>query len=360
MRMPTLPKRLMTAVVAALVLVGVPLWAQAKKPRPASKRPAVAIPSTFRFPGWIPAAQARKLSGKPLDSYLGPRAAMVLQYGVKEIFLHRFKPATRTKRTAGKEIILEVFRMETADDAFGLFSVSFRASEAPSPILPPPNVSGSERAAFVKGFAYVNIQAKACEAAELEKIAAAAAKGIGLPLGRPPAGVERLPRSGLVAGSERYIRGNIAAGAESPLLNRDFWGFRTGESRAFAARYRPGDGKLIVVEFAEPPEGLKESVLALFGEYLEDVRQGDDFVVATDVAGGTCLFGSSGNTAALIIGEPDASLARERLSQALAHVVPPGPSEESGVLAGSPPAHAGSLSGIPQSGEVVAASVKSL
>ena len=321
MDMPASVKRLMAATAAALLVCGGPLAAQSKKPRQARQRPAVAVPSSFQFYGWLSAAPPKKLSGHSLESYLEGASALPFQYGVKDVSVHRFKPATRSGRLAGKELILELFRMGSPDDAFGLFSTARGATELASEALTVPNVVGPERAAVIKGYVYVNIRAKACDPAEMEKIAAAAARRIGLPPTPLPAGIDRLPKAGLISGSERFIRGDIAAGAESPLLNRDFWGFRRGETRAFAARYGPADSKLVVLEFADPQDGLQENVLGLFKEYLEDVRLSDGFVIAADITGATCLFGMAGKAAGLIIGEPDPSAARERLSQALAYAV---------------------------------------
>lgn len=305
------------AALAILMIVG-PLSAQAKKAQPAGRRPSVGVPSSFQFTGWVPNGPARKLTGKTLIDHLGSGAGTALQYGVKDLSVHRFKPAARTKKTAGREFAIEVFRMESPADAFGLFSLGRRSADRTSPAVLAPNVIDADRAAFIKGNAYVEIRAKGCGEADIERLAAVAAKKINLPVEPPPPGIARLPRANLVQGSERYIRGDIAAGAESPLLNRDFWGFRAGTSRGYAARYVPKDSKIIVVEFAEAPEALAKTVFALFREYLEDVRDEGGFVAGADISGGVCLFGVSGKTAALIIGEPDPAAAKARLSEALA------------------------------------------
>lgn len=303
--------------LAILMIVG-PLSAQAKKAQPAGRRSSVGVPSSFQFTGWVPNGPARKLTGKTLIDHLGNGAGTALQYGVKDLAVHRFKPAARTKKTAGREFAIEIFRMGSPADAFGLFSLGRRSTDRTSPAVLAPNVIDADRAAFIKGNAYVEIRAKGCEEADIERLAAVAAKRINLPVEPPPPGIARLPRANLVQGSERYIRGDIAAGAESPLLNRDFWGFRAGTSRGYTARYDPEDSKIIVVEFAEAPEALAKTVFALFREYLEDVRDEGGFVAGADVSGGVCLFGVSGKTAALIIGEPDPAAAKARLSEALA------------------------------------------
>lgn len=311
-------RRAAILAIAAILLIVAPLSAQTKRTRPPGKRPIITVPSSFQFTGWVSAAPAKKLTGKALIAYLGGAADVSLQYGVKDVSVHRFRPAARTKKNAGREFTLELFRMDSPADAFGLFSLGRRNADRTSAAVAAPNAIGPDRAAFVKGYVYVNIRTKGCEETDVEKIAVSAAKRIGLPAGPPPPGIAGLPRSNLVPGSERYVRGNIAAGAESPLLNRDFWGFRTGTSRAFTARYAPRDSKLIVVKFAELPEGLARSALELFREYLEDVREEDGVVAGADVAGNVCLFDVSGKTAALIIGEPDPMTARTRLREALA------------------------------------------
>lgn len=311
-------KRSMIWALLAIFMIAGPLSAQAKRAKPAGKRPAVGIPSSFQFTGWALNGTPRKLTGKALTAHLAGRGGAAQQYGVKDISVHRFKPANRTKRTAGREFTLEVFRMDSAADAFGLFSYERRSPESASPSLDVPNAVGADRAILVKGYAYVEIRAKGCEGPEIEKLAASAAQRIGLPSEPPPAGLVRLPRSNIVPGSERYIKGDIAAGAETPFLNRDFWGFRAGTSRGYAARYAPRDSKVIVVEFTEAPEGLTGNALALFKEYLEDVREGDGLVAGADVSGGICLFRLAGNMAVLIIGEPDRATADARLSEVMA------------------------------------------
>ena len=119
------------AAVTILMITG-PLSAQTKRTQPAVKRTGVGIPSSFQFSGWVLNGTPRKLSGKALAEHLAGRGATALQYGVKDLSVHRFKPSSRTKRTPGREFTLEVFRMDSAADAFGLFSFERRSTEAAS------------------------------------------------------------------------------------------------------------------------------------------------------------------------------------------------------------------------------------
>src|SRR5512137_2938220 len=86
----------------------------------------------------------------------------------------------------------------------------------------------------------------------------------------------------MVRSSWRYIKGPLAARNESPFLEGDFWGFGgagegTSATEAFSAKYgiAPAVSKVVIVELGKAPEGgtLEEGVLALFNDYLKDVRR---------------------------------------------------------------------------------------
>ena len=263
--------------------------------------------------------QVRKYTKKNLTDRLESNAELFLQYGFTDLTVHRFRPAVQGQETPGKEIALEIYRMETPADSFGIFSVRRSGTEKVSELIKALNRIGSPaRASFVKGNACINILATGCEEAEIEKVAAAAAAKINLPGDPVPAEVARLPKTNLIPGSERYIRGGQAAGAESPLLGRDFWGFRTDKSRAVTARYTPKDSKLIVLDLG--PEAADVTGLAadLFKEYLENVTIADGLVRGEDAVGSSFWFAQKGRAAALVLGEPDVEAAKARLAEALA------------------------------------------
>jgi hypothetical protein len=208
--------------------------------------------------------------------------------------------------------------METPTDAFGIFSVRRSGAEKSSEVIKALNWISPARASFVKGNAYVNILATGCEEAEIEKVAAAAAAKINLPGDPVPAEVARLPKTNLVPGSERYVRGSLAAGSESPLLGRDFWGFKAEKSRAVTARYAPKDSKLIVLDLGPEAADVTGLVDSLFKEYLEDVTLADGLVRGEDAVGSCFLFEQKGRAAALVLGEPDVEAAEARLAESLA------------------------------------------
>ncbi|MCJ7643206.1 MAG: hypothetical protein MUP28_01865 [Candidatus Aminicenantes bacterium] len=298
------------AALLAALMIAAPADAQTVKKAPA-------VPAAFWFAGWAPYGQVRKYTKKNVADRLEGSAEIFLQYGFTDLTVHHFRPAVQAKKTAGKEIALEIYRMETPADAFGIFSVRRSGAEKVSEIIKTLNWISPARASFVKGNAYVNILATGCEEAEVEKVAAAAAAKINLPGDPVPAEVARLPKTNLVPGSERYIRGGLAAWAETPFLGRDFWGFRTDKSRAATARYAPKDSKLIVLDLGPEATDVTGLVEGLFKEYLEDVTMADGLVRGEDAVGSSFLFEQKGRAAALVLGETDREAAKARLAEAL-------------------------------------------
>jgi len=307
------------AAVLAALMIAVPVDAQTVKKTQAVRKPAVpAVPAAFWFAGWAPYGQVRKYTKKNVADRIDGSAELFLQYGFTDLTVHLYRPAVQAKKIAGKEIALEIYRMETPADAFGILSVRRSGTEKASEIIKALTYITPARASFVKGNAYVNILATGCEEAEVEKVAATAAAKINLPGDPVPAEVARLPKANLVPGSERYIRGGLTAGAETPFLGRDFWGFRTDKSRAVTARYAPKDSKLIVLDLGPEASDVTGLVDSLFKEYLEDVTMADGLIRGEDAGGSSFLFEQKGRTAVLVLGEPDVEAAEARLAEALA------------------------------------------
>jgi hypothetical protein len=308
--------------IIAVFIDGAPLLAQAakaKKPGRIIKPAAVSAPAAFRFPGWIAVGQTRKFRKDKLSDDLGQEAAFILEYGFIDLAVHRFKPVGHQRNSPEKEIVLELYRMESPGDAFGIFSIRRSGAEKVSDLVGTPSRVGPAGAELIKGTCYLRLLSTGCEEAEIEKITVSAASQIRLPVAAPPAGISWLPKTNLVARSERYIRGPLAAQKESPLLGKRLWGFETGGCRAYAGRYSPKDSKLVVLNFGRKADDLTDAVLSLFREYLENVRKEGSTVLGEDSAGSVFIFGQGERTAALILGEPDLEAARARLADALSN-----------------------------------------
>jgi hypothetical protein len=295
------------------------------------------------IPGWARAGEPRVFTREGLYGHIDGGAEIVLQYGFRELAVHVFEPAGSRPKAAGsvaapatKEIVLEIYRMESGEAAFGLYSTKLEGGEERRPEVVSDNWITPGQANFVKGEYLINVLASDCTDREVGAFMAAIEKKVPGEGTVRPAGMGRLPVEGMVPGSGRYIKGALAAQNESPFLEAGFWGFGEGAAEAYAARYgaAPAVSKLILVEFfrasgagaattnaqaARPaaPAGLAENVIAVFNEYLRDVRRDGDTVEGQNQIGRWFLFRAEGQFAALVLGEPDKAAALSRLDEAL-------------------------------------------
>lgn len=295
------------------------------------------------IPGWTRAGAPRVFTSEGLYGHINGGAELVLQYGFRELVVHVFEPAREGPKAAGaseppatKEIVLEIYRMESGEAAFGLYSTRLEGGEERRPEVVSDNWITPGQANLVKGEFLANVLASGCTDEEVGAFLAALEQKIPGEGTVRPDGMRRLPVEGMVRGSGRYIKGQLAAQNESPLLEGAFRGFGEGTAVAYAARYgaAPAVSKLILIEFrgapgasaaktgaqaAHPaaPADLTEKVLAVFEEYLSDIHRDGDTVEGQNQIGRWFLFRAEGRFAALVLGEPDKAAARSRLDEAL-------------------------------------------
>jgi hypothetical protein len=275
------------------------------------------------IPGWKRQGPPERFNKEGLYGHIDGGAELVLQYGFRELSVFKFKPAS-DPAAASKEIGLEIYRMASGEAAFGLYSTKLEGGEESWPGLEADNWVSSGQANLVKGEYLVNILAPECTVREIGEFAEAVEKKIPGTRAVRPKGLARLPAEGMVRSSGRYIKGPLAAANESPFLEGDFWGFggdENGATEAYSAKYgaAPAVSKLVVVELGKATEGgsLEEGVLALFKEYLQDVRREGDRLEGRNQAGRWFLFEKRGALAALVLGDPDGAAARSRLDAAI-------------------------------------------
>jgi hypothetical protein len=284
------------------------------------------------IPGWKRQGPPERYTSEGLYGYIDGGAEIVLPYGFRELSVFRFEPATAT--AAPKEVVVEIYRMASGAGAFGLYSTKLEGGEQGWPGIKADNWISRGQANLVKSDYLVNILAPECTDREIGEFASALEDRF--PTGGTvrPKGLSWLPREGMVPSSWRYIRGPVAAQNESPFLDGEFWGFggdtEKGATVAYSGKYgtAPAISKLVIVELDLAPESdtIKEGVLALFNQYLEDVRQDGATIEGRNAAGRWFLFERHGAVALLVLGEPDLTTARARLEAAKALTPPRSPS----------------------------------
>ncbi len=255
-----------------------------------------------RLEGWEPASDPEVYEKTGLFGYIDGGAEIFLQYGFEAAVVLRF-----TREEAGPELAVEICRMESPADAFGIYSVKREGDERVSELIEAENWVSPAQVSFVKDRYYVSLLGDQVSEQDLEAAAAEVARSV--PKGRADApgllpAFRALPAAGQIEASRRYIRGNLAAVNESPLFEDPMWGFAEGPTRAYSAKYAPANAKTVLVDFGTAHEDVTARVEALFREFLEGVARDGQVVKARNAVGNVFLFRQAGRWAALVLGEP--------------------------------------------------------
>ena len=227
--------------------------------------------SDVRLEGWEPASDPEVYEKTGLFGYIDGGAEIFLQYGFEAAVVLRF-----TRQEAGPELAVEICRMESPADAFGIYSVKREGDERISELIEAENWVSPAQVSFVKDRYYVSLLGDQVTEQDLEAAAAEVAESVPGDWTDAPAllpAFEALPAAGQIEASRRYIRGNLAAINESPLFEDPMWGFAEGPTRAYSAKYAPANAKTVLVDFGGPHEDITARVDALFREYLEGVMR---------------------------------------------------------------------------------------
>jgi hypothetical protein len=261
---------------------------------------------------WKTAGPPEIYKKEGLFGYIDGGAELFLQYGFEELTITRYVEGSNP--SAEKETTVEVYRMASPADAFGIFSLKREGDEPVSQEIESVHWLSASQASLAKGNFYININGVNTAEQEMEAFAAAVSRKIEAASALPDE-ISLLPSSGRIIGSERYIRGGLAAEGESLLLDREFWGFEKG-AVAVSAKYRPSRSKLLIIVLKAPVPGLAEEVKKLFSEYLEEVAAKDGLLRGKNAAGRWFLFRPAGDRAFLMLGEPDYAAAERLIGDA--------------------------------------------
>ena len=269
------------------------------------------VPASKEYKNWEHSEDISFYPREGLFGYINGGAEIFLQYDFRHLALATY---VRTSNRNQEEMTLEIYRMASALDAFGIFSNNRSGGEQTSQNIEALNWVSDSQINFVKDVYFVNLLGFECAPEELESFAVYVSNKI--------PGEEydltifnKFPKEERLKGSEKYIRGPLAAAGESMLLAADLWGFTTG-TRAYSVRYHPHNSRSILVEFKTRPTDLAIKVEALFREYLEEVETQGSEIRGKNAIGRFFIFqhGYNAQSAALVLGEESLSIARSRLA----------------------------------------------
>ncbi|MFH2041368.1 MAG: DUF6599 family protein [Acidobacteriota bacterium] len=265
------------------------------------------VPGDGEFNGWSRKEAPERYSRDGLFGYINGGAEIFLEYTFVELWLARYTHGEKS------EITLEVYRMRTPEDAFGIFSIRRSGNEALSFSIDGLHWISETQINVVRGIYYVNVTAFDTAPADLEDFTRKVAEHIPGRAGEPKE-LLRFPNDRRRANTGRFIRGRLAAVAESILFARDLWGFDKG-TIAYSVRYSTS-GTRVVLLFPADPSALKtENIQALFEEFMEDVRLEDGILSGHNAVGRLFLYKKCGSAAALVLGEEDGAFGRELLNK---------------------------------------------
>ena len=188
------------------------------------------------IPGWTRTGEVEIYTKEGLYGYIDGGAEIVLPYGFRELSVVRFARAAGEAR----ELVLEIYRMASGEDAFGLYSTKLEGGEASVPGTRCDSWIAAGQASLVKGEYLVNVMAPDTTEREIAEFTAALEPKIPGEGTVRPKGMELLPGEGMIPSSGRYLKGPVAARNESPFLEGEIWGFGApgeGASVAFSAKY---------------------------------------------------------------------------------------------------------------------------
>lgn len=273
------------------------------------------LPQDLEFREWMWSETPALYIGGGLFGYINGGAEIFHEYNFEELWLARYSDGGEG------EITLEVYRMKTPEEAFGIFSVKRSGQEKNSPKISSINWVTAAQINLAKGPFYVNITAFDTPAGILEDFAGFVEAKIKGESAIPPL-LSLFPRSHQAPNSGRFIQGQLAATAESILFGRNFWGFKTG-TVAYSVRYLPSNSKAIILLFKTKISGIEELVQFLFEEYLEDVKTEGEIASGKNAVGNIFLFKSKGCKAVLIQGERNPVFAKTLLEKLLSRSIYP-------------------------------------
>jgi len=147
-----------------------------------AENPKDILPGNRELGGWEKTEEPEYYKGNALFGYIDGGAEIFLQYRFRELFLSRY---VLPSAEGEKEVTLEVYRMESPEDAFGIFSVRREGDEKVSEVIDTLNCLSETQVNLVKGEYFVNVFGFDCKEEELEEFAALLLKESKARLGFP-------------------------------------------------------------------------------------------------------------------------------------------------------------------------------
>jgi hypothetical protein len=211
--------------------------------------------------GWAPAGEEQVYNGEELFDYINGGADIYLEYGFREVRVREYA-------RGGKTVTVEVFEMDDADAAFGIYSFK-RGTGGERVDAGQEGVLNDYYLNFWRGRLHVTLTGFDGEkdtreglktlAREVDAVLGAAA---GSDVARPRL-VQVLPAEGMVPDSARYLAGRLGLANSAPFLGE----IKLGIAEAALADYG-GGLRLCILGFADAAR-CSTALSALRGHFAD-------------------------------------------------------------------------------------------
>jgi len=255
------------------------------------------LPAADAMPGWSRRDSAKIYVGKDLYAFIDGGADLFFEYGFRQVV------AAEYVEEGNASINLEVYEMDDAGAAFGIYSIRSGTEAKPADI----GQGGSTHPYYVmfwKGRFYVSLAASDSSAA-CRKCMQSIARGVDQNLsatGQKPLIVEGLPTDRLM--KEQYFRGYLGLSSVRLLELKEMFPATDGAVGTY------GDYAMILLNYGGESEA-EHRLAEMIGKLKSDERfkgfeQRDQLAKVTDRRNRTVYIGRSGSQIILTVSSNDA------------------------------------------------------
>jgi hypothetical protein len=190
------------------------------------------LPGTDEIGEWKEDGSPQEYKGEDLYSYINGGAEIYHEYGFKQVIVQDYK------RKNGKSIALEIFEMESAEGAYGIYTFK-TSTEGKKLALGDKAQLADYYLNFWKGNFVVTLTGFD-EDEETVKGLEKIARGVDTKIkirGREPAFVSLLPEKDLMEQGIKYFKGNLGLYNSYPFFTQDVFRFKKGVKGDYKAGY---------------------------------------------------------------------------------------------------------------------------
>jgi hypothetical protein len=211
---------------------------------------------------WQAAEKDRAYDRKTIFDYMDGGAEVYLAFDFREAFVRTYKASS------GDDIVLDIFDMGSAEEAYGVFSCDRQDPEAG---IGQESTFGPGLLRFWQGRYFVSISS-AGEEQKTDKAILELGKGVVPHLGPPgeaPPVLQLLPPAGLIRSKTSYFHSSISLSNRYFVASENILGLDRGKTDCVFAEYSEGSGdtaKLLLIHYLDEAqaEAARQSFLKSF------------------------------------------------------------------------------------------------